>query len=251
MIIEFEAIYTIWLREIKRYLRAKERIASSLAMPIFWFLIFGSGMNIAMRMAANEIKYSDYIAPGIIAMALLFTSISSGVSVIWDREFGFLKEMLVAPISRTSIVIGKSLGGATTALIQGLMIIGLSALFGVKFSFLSLIMLLPVMLLISIGFVNLGLIIASFMETIEGFQLIMNFVVMPLFFLSGALFPIENLPGALKALTFIDPLTYGVELMRNIVIGISYLPIYISLSVVIAFTFATSIIGALAFNKKQ
>ncbi len=208
-------------------------------------------MNIAMRMAANEIKYSDYIAPGIIAMALLFTSISSGVSVIWDREFGFLKEMLVAPISRTSIVIGKSLGGATTALIQGLMIIGLSALFGVKFSFLSLIMLLPVMLLISIGFVNLGLIIASFMETIEGFQLIMNFVVMPLFFLSGALFPIENLPGALKALTFIDPLTYGVELMRNIVIGISYLPIYISLSVVIAFTFATSIIGALAFNKKQ
>ncbi|MBU5689495.1 MAG: ABC transporter permease [Candidatus Aenigmarchaeota archaeon] len=248
---ELEAIYTIWLREIKRYLRAKERIISSLAMPIFWFLIFGSGMNIAMRLANTEVKYSDYIAPGIIAMALLFTSVSSGVSVIWDREFGFLKEMLVAPISRTSIVIGKSLGGATTALLQGLMIIGLSALFGVKFSLFSLVSLLPLMLLISIGFVNLGLIIASLMETIEGFQLIMNFVVMPLFFLSGALFPIDNLPYFLKIISLIDPLTYGVDAMRYIVLGASHLPFSISLSIITIFVFITSIIGAWVFNKKQ
>ncbi|MEM5801369.1 MAG: ABC transporter permease [Candidatus Aenigmatarchaeota archaeon] len=248
---ELEAIYTIWLREIKRYLRAKERIISSLAMPIFWFLIFGSGMNIAMRLANAEVKYSDYIAPGIIAMALLFTSVSSGVSVIWDREFGFLKEMLVAPISRTSIVIGKSLGGATTALLQGLMIIGLSALFGVKFSLFSLISLLPLMLLISIGFVNLGLIIASLMETIEGFQLIMNFVVMPLFFLSGALFPIDNLPYFLKIISLIDPLTYGVDAMRYIVLGASHLPFSISLSIITIFVFITSIMGAWVFNKKQ
>ncbi|MFH8080817.1 MAG: ABC transporter permease [Candidatus Aenigmatarchaeota archaeon] len=248
---ELEAIYTIWLREVKRYLRAKERIISSLAMPIFWFLIFGSGMNIAMRLANAEVKYSDYIAPGIIAMALLFTSVSSGVSVIWDREFGFLKEMLVAPISRTIIVIGKSLGGATTALLQGLMIIGLSALFGVKFSLLSLVILLPVMLLISIGFVCFGLIIGSLMETLEGFQLIMNFVVMPLFFLSGVLFPIENLPYFLKVLSFLDPLTYGVDVMRNIVIGVSHLPIYISFTVIFLFTLTTSIIASLIFDKKQ
>lgn len=248
---ELEAIYTIWLREVKRYLRAKERIISSLAMPIFWFLIFGSGMNIAMLLANAEVKYSDYIAPGIIAMALLFTSVSSGVSVIWDREFGFLKEMLVAPISRTIIVIGKSLGGATTALLQGLMIIGLSALFGVKFSLLSLVILLPVMLLISIGFVCFGLIIGSLMETLEGFQLIMNFVVMPLFFLSGVLFPIENLPYFLKVLSFLDPLTYGVDVMRNIVIGVSHLPIYISFTVIFLFTLTTSIIASLIFDKKQ
>ncbi|MEM5799324.1 MAG: ABC transporter permease [Candidatus Aenigmatarchaeota archaeon] len=248
---ELEAIYTIWLREIKRYLRAKERIISSLAIPIFWFLIFGSGMNIAMRLANVEVKYSDYIAPGIIAMALLFTSVSSGVSVIWDREFGFLKEMLVAPISRTSIVIGKSLGGATTALLQGLMIIGLSALFGVKFSLFSLFMLLPIMLLISIGFVNLGLIIGSLMETIEGFQLIMNFVVMPLFFLSGALFPIDNLPYFLKIISLIDPLTYGVDAMRYIVLGTSHLPLLVCLPIMIIFPFITNIIGVWAFNKKQ
>ncbi|MEM5777221.1 MAG: ABC transporter permease [Candidatus Aenigmatarchaeota archaeon] len=248
---ELEAMYTIWLREIKRYLRAKERIISSLAMPIFWFLIFGSGMNIAMRLANAEVKYSDYIAPGIIAMALLFTSVSSGVSVIWDREFGFLKEMLVAPISRKSIVIGKSLGGATTALLQGLMIIGLSALFGVKFSLFSLVILLPVMLLISIGFVSVGLIIGSLMETLEGFQLIMNFVVMPLFFLSGALFPIENLPSFLRVLSFLDPLTYGVDMMRNIIIGVSHLPVYISFTVIFLFTLTNSIIASLIFDKKQ
>lgn len=248
---ELEAIYTIWLREIKRYLRAKERIISSLAMPIFWFLIFGSGMNIAMRLANTEVKYSDYIAPGIIAMALLFTSVSSGVSVIWDREFGFLKEILVAPISRTSIVIGKSLGGATTALLQGLMIIALSALFGVKFSLFSLVILLPVMLLISVGFVNLGLIIGSLMETLEGFQLVMNFFVMPLFFLSGALFPIENLPYFLKFLSLLDPLTYGVDLMRNVIIGTSHLSIYFSLVVVFLFTLISGIIGTWVFNKKQ
>jgi ABC-2 type transport system permease protein len=248
---ELEAIYTIWLREIKRYLRAKERIASSLAMPIFWFLIFGSGMNIAMKLTDAEVKYSDYIAPGIIAMALLFTSISSGVSVIWDREFGFLKEMLVAPISRTSIVVGKSLGGATTALIQGLMIIGLSVIFGVKFSLSSLLILLPLMLIISVGFVNLGLIIGSLMETLEGFQLIMNFVVMPLFFLSGALFPIGNLPYVLRILSFLDPLTYGVEAMRSVVLGVSYLPLSISLLVIFVFAVLTSILGSIVFNIKQ
>ena len=248
---EIEAIYTIWLREIKRYLRAKERIISSLAMPIFWFLIFGSGMNMALRLKDAEVQYSDYIAPGIIAMALLFTSVSSGVSVIWDREFGFLKEMLFAPISRTSIVVGKSLGGATTALIQGLLILGLSALFGVKFSLSSILMLLPLMLLISIGFVNLGLIIGSLMETLEGFQLIMNFVVMPLFFLSGALFPIVNLPHALRVLSLLDPLTYGVEAMRKVVLGVSYLPIHLSLFVVFVFTALTSILGSIAFSRKQ
>ena len=248
---ELEAVYTIWLREIKRYLRAKERIASSLAMPIFWFLIFGSGMNVALRLADTEVSYSDYIAPGIIAMALLFTSVSSGVSVIWDREFGFLKEMLVAPISRTSIVIGKSLGGATTALMQGLMIIALSAMFGVDFSLSSILLMLPLMLLISIGFVNLGLIIGSLMETLEGFQLIMNFVVMPLFFLSGALFPIGNLPYALRVLSLLDPLTYGVEAMRSVALGVSYLPISISLLVVFQFVVLTSIIGGFVFSRKQ
>jgi ABC-2 type transport system permease protein len=251
MNLEFETIYIVWLREVKRYFRAKERIVSSLAMPLFWFIIFGSGMRYAVQIQNANINYSEFLAPGIIAMALLFTSIFSGVSVIWDREFGFLKEMLVAPVSRLSIVIGRSLGGATTAVIQGMIIMFLSILLGVKISLLSILFLIPLMVIISLGFVSLGITIASLMESIEGFQLIMNFIVMPMFFLSGALFPINNLPDIFKIFVFIDPMTYGVEVLRYATIGFSSIPFYLSLLFVIIFSGLMSFIGSYAFSKRQ
>jgi len=251
MNIEIQAIYTVWLREVKRYLRAKERIAGSLAMPLFWFLIFGTGLGSSIRFIGLNIDYSAFLAPGIIAMTLLFTSIFSGVSVIWDREFGFLKEMLVAPVSRTSIVLGKSLGGATTALIQGTLIMLLSMFLGVRFDLISMIILIPLMIIISLGVVNLGIIIASLMQTVEGFQLIMNFLVMPMFFLSGAIFPISDLPSWLKVFVYIDPMTYGVEALRYVAIGFSTIPIYISLTVILLFSSVTTLIGSYAFSKRH
>jgi ABC-2 type transport system permease protein len=250
MNIEFEAVYIVWLREVKKYFRAKERIVSSLAMPIFWFLIFGMGMGSAFNFGTN-MSYSAFLAPGIVAMSLLFTSIFSGISVIWDREFGFLKEMLVAPVSRLSIVIGRSLGGATTALIQGLLMLILSIVLGVKISLISILLMIPLMILISIGFVSLGITIASLMETPEGFQLIMNFLVMPMFFLSGALFPINNLSTIFKIFVYIDPMTYGVETLRFVATGFSSIPFYISLSFIIIFSSITSLIGSYTFSRRK
>jgi ABC-2 type transport system permease protein len=251
MKIEYEAIYTVWLREVKKYFRQRERLISSLAQPIFFFLVFGLGLGPSFNLGLG-ISYTEFLAPGIIAMSLLFTSLFSGVSVIWDREFGFLKEMLVAPVSRVSIVIGRSIGGATTALIQGTIILALAAvLLGAKISLMSAIILLPIMAVISVGFVSLGITIASLMESIEGFQLIMNFLVLPMFFLSGALFPLNNLPGAFKAVVYIDPMTYGVEIMRFVYTGFSSIPPYITLAYVILFAVATSLIGSYAFSRRK
>ncbi len=249
MNLELETVYVVWLREVKKYFRAKERIVSSLMMPLFWFLIFGSGMGLSTQISG--VNYSEFIAPGIIAMALLFTSIFSGISVIWDREFGFLKEMLVAPTSRLAIVVGRSLGGATTALMQGTIIMLLSVLLGVNISFTSMLLMLPLMLLVSIGFVSLGITIASVMESTEGFQMIVNFIVMPMFFLSGALFPIGNLPDILKILVYIDPMTYGVEAMRHVAIAVSEIPFHLSLLGVAVFSVATSLIGSYTFSRRK
>ncbi|MFH1106062.1 MAG: ABC transporter permease [Candidatus Aenigmatarchaeota archaeon] len=249
MNLELETIYVVWLREVKKYFRAKERIVSSLMMPLFWFLIFGSGVGMSTQIPG--VNYSEFIAPGIIAMALLFTSIFSGISVIWDREFGFLKEMLVAPTSRLAIVVGRSLGGATTALMQGTIIMLLSVLLGVNINPASMLLMLPLMLLVSIGFVSLGITIASVMESTEGFQMIVNFIVMPMFFLSGALFPIGNLPGILKILVYVDPMTYGVEAMRHVAIGIAEIPFHLSLLGVAVFSVATSLIGSYTFSRRK
>lgn len=248
---EIEAIYVIWLREIKRYLRAKERIVTSLMMPIFWFLVFGLGLGRAIQFTGLDVSYFSFVSPGIVVMSLLFTSIFSGVSVIWDREFGFLKEILVAPISRLSIVVSRSLGGATTAFIQGLMILAMSAILGISITPQMLLLILPLMILISLGFVGLGLTIGSLMDTTEGFQLIMNFLVMPMFFLSGSLFPLNSLPVWIRWVSLVDPVTYGVETTRYIMTGISSFDPLISLFIVIVFTVAMSIISAIAFGRRK
>lgn len=251
MNMEMEAVYTIWLREFKIYLRAKERIIGSLAMPLLWFLIFGMGLGSSISFTGVDVNYFSFIVPGIIAMTILFTSLFSGVSVIWDREFGFMKEMLVAPISRTSIVIGKALGGATTTLIQCTLIIVLAVVLGWDISLLNALMLIPLIVIISIGFVSLGITMASIMKSTEGFQMIMNFIVMPMFFLSGALFPINSLPKWLRVITYVDPMMYGVEALRFISTGFSSFNILISFVFIILFSSAMSLLGAYTFSRRE
>jgi ABC-2 type transport system permease protein len=255
---ELEAVYTVWLREMIRYFRAKERILSSLAMPIFWLLVFGS--SIRAPVFGGEIDYTSFIAPGVIVMTIMFTSMHSGISVIWDRELGFMKEMLVAPVSRISIVIGKSLGGATTALIQGtiilLLIFGIQNLSGEYFSGVridisSFLIGLPLMVLIGLGLVGIGVAIASLLDTLEGFGMIMNFVIMPMFFLSGALFPINNLPEWFRVITYIDPVTYGVESLRFVMTGFSSINVILSFTVVLAFTCSMLLVATHLFNKRS
>ncbi len=245
-----DAIYILWLREVKRFIRSKSRIIGSLAFPTLILIIIGTGLNSVFTM--GKLSYIEFIAPGMIGMVLLFSSISFGIMVIWDRQFGFLKEMLVAPISRTSIVVGKALGGVTTSMFQALLFLIVCFAIGIKIpSPLMLLLLFLVMILIAVGFVLVGIAFSSRMKDFHGFSLIMNFVVMPIFFLSGAFFPLDKLPEWLKWFVYIDPLTYGVDALRFCMVNTSSFPIWINLLALIVFGLVATIIGTLLFKTTQ
>lgn len=212
------AIYILWLRQIKRYFRSKSRIVGSLGQPILFLVALGYGLN-SVFAASGQGNYIQFLAPGIIGMSILFTAIFSGIEIIWDRQFGFLKETLVAPVSRFTIMFGRTLGGATTASLQGILVLVISLFIGFHPNWAGLIPALIIMVLIALVFTALGTAIASRLEDMQGFQLIMNFLVMPIFFLSGALFPLTNLPAALAVLTSLDPLSYGIDGLRNALIA--------------------------------
>jgi len=252
-------VYTIWLREMLRYVRSKSRIISSLAMPIIWLALLGTALGTMVEnspLLPPDMNYVQYIAPGIIGMTILFTSIFAGISIIFDREFGFLKEILVAPVSRLSIVLGKALGGTTTAMIQGMIMFFFAILLGVRFTSelgfgIGFIAAIVFMFLIGLSFVSLGIAIASKIESHEGFQMIMSFLIMPMFFLSGALYPIKTLPGWLKILTYIDPLTYGIDGLRYSIQGssVAQFHILLDLGVLSGFCLFTLLLSAYLFKK--
>lgn len=215
------AIYTIWYRDTLRLLRERNRIIGMLGQPLIYFLIVGQGISSAMGFRGAppglNISYLQFMYPGILAMSVLFTSISSGISIIWDREFGFLKEVLVAPVPRWATAIGKALGGSTMAMAQAVILLLLAPLAQVSLDFITVAQLLAILFLISLALTFFGITIASYMETMEGFQMIMNFLIMPLYFLSGAMFPIQSVPAWMASLMRLDPLTYGVDALRLLV----------------------------------
>ncbi len=245
------AVDTLWLRTIIRYFRSKSRIIESLATPLFFLLILGFGLNSVSTIPGTGHSFIIFLIPGIITMAVLFTSVFSGIQIIWDRHFGFLKETLIAPVSRNSIMIGQTLGGATTAIIEGMIILVLSLFIVGSFpSVLGFLIAISFMVLISISFSSLGIAIASRMEDMYGFQMIMNFLIMPIFFLSGALFPLTNAPTVLKAIAYVNPLTYGVEGIRYGFLGVvpAINPL-ISFAVLTGFCIIMVFLGGYLFNK--
>jgi len=246
---ELTAIFFLWKRELIRFFRAKSRIIGSIGMPFFFLAILGTGLNAAFSMPGMQGNYLAFITPGILAMVLLFGSITSGITVLMDRQFGFLKETLVAPVKRSSIIVGKALGGATTAIVQGIIMLGIALLLGVSMQFSSFLLVLALMFIISIAFVSLGIAIASLMEDMHGFQLIMNFLIMPMFFLSGGLFPLSKAPDIVRAISYIDPLTYGVETLRFALLGQSSMPFLLSFGVLIGFLLASLTAAAYLFGK--
>ncbi|MCK9150530.1 ABC transporter permease [Methanobacterium alcaliphilum] len=248
---ELEGIYTIWLRETKRFFRYKSRIVTSVVTPLLWLIIFGTGLGAAIRFGAMAGGYKAFIYPGIIGQTILFTSIFSGLSVIMDRQYGFLKEILVAPISRPSIVMGKALGISTAAVIQSAILLALSFIVGVSMDPLTFILCMLIALIMSVGLGGLGLVIAAFTESMEGFNLIMSFIVLPMFLLSGALFPITGLPQWLQAAVYINPLTYGVDALRYVTLGESALPLGLSFLVMMFFAVLMICVSALLFIKKE
>lgn len=245
------AIYILWLRELKRYFRSRSQIVASLGQPLLYLLALGFGLGPIFRKAGNG-SYIQFVSPGVIGMTVLFSSIFSGLGLLWDRQFGFLKETLVAPVSRTTIMLGKTLGGATVAMLQGLLVVVVCLLVGFRPQHLSDIPIAFVfMLLIAIVFASLGMAIGSRLENMQGFQLIMNFLVMPIFFLSGALYPLTNLPKALGLITMVDPLSYGIDGLRGTLLGLSHFGAATDATVLCVVALVLVFIGARLFSRIQ
>ncbi len=244
-------IYIIWLRQIKRYLRSRSRIIGSLAQPMLFLVALGYGFGSVFQ-KAGEGNYLEFLAPGIIGMSIIFTAIFSGIEIIWDRQFGFLKEMMVAPVSRLKIMIGRTVGGATVATMQGLLVLFISLFFGFHpYSWVGILPLILVMFLVALLFTALGTMIASLLDDMQGFQLIMNFLVMPLFFLSGALFPLEGLPAALAVITRLDPLSYGIDAFRALLINSTHYGLMTDIAVLSVITAIFLWLGSYFFKKIQ
>lgn len=242
-------IYILWLRQLKRYFRSKSRIIGALGQPLLFLFALGFGMGPVFE-RAGEGNYLQFLVSGIISMTVLFTSMFNGIEIIWDRQFGFLKETLVAPVSRVKIMIGRTLGGATIAVLQGSLVLAISFLGGFRLN--SPVALLPalvLMFLMAILFAALGTAVASLMEDMQGFQLIMNFLIMPLFFLSGALFPLRDLPAAIGTIVRLNPLSYGVDGLRGLLIGQAELGIGLSFAVLSVSSLVMVSIGGYLFSR--
>jgi len=245
---DFDAISMIWLRDLIRHLRDRVRLLGSISRPILWLLVMGTGLRAVFNV--QGITYTHFIFPGIIAMNLIFAAMQSTISIIWDREFGFLKEILVAPISRTSIVLGKTLSGSTIAFIEGVIVLVFVPLIKINIPIRHLVLLLPLMFFVAFVCTTVGIVIAARMTSFEGFGVISNFVIMPMFFLSGAMFPIDNLPHWISFVVRINPLTYGVDLLRRVTLGINVFPLRTDILLLLIFAFIMLNIGIIEFNVK-
>src|SRR5438477_12114831 len=223
------AVYIIWYRDILRYWRDRWRLVASLAQPLLFLVVFGSGLSSSLGSGSlfgsrSGLSYIQFVYPGIIGMSILFTASFGAMSIVWDREFGFLKEVLVAPIDRWAVAIGKALGGTTQAMIQGLILLVLAPFVGVKLSLLTVVEIVPLAAVLAFGLSAFGVMLASMMKSLQGFQVVMNFLMMPMFFLSGALLPLPNLPGWMTFVTRIDPASYGIDPLRRVILSNSGLP---------------------------
>ena len=242
-------IYILWLRALKHWIRSPAQIVASFGQPLLYLVALGYGLGSVFAKAGNG-SYLQFLAPGVIAMTVLFSGAFSGIGLIWDRQFGFLKETLVAPVPRLQVMIGRTLGGATVAMAQGLLVFILCVAFGFRPTTIAAVPVFVLILaLIAIVFCAFGTAIGSRMESMQAFPIIMNFVMMPLFFLSGALFPLQGLPVALRAIVNLNPLSYGVDGLRGSLIGASHfgLPWDIGVLAVVAVAFMA--LGAWSFSK--
>ena len=265
------AIYIVWWRDIIRYWRDRARVGASLAQPLLYLVIFGTGLASSLgggfgsSAGAAGVSYTTFIFPGVISMSVLFTSIFGAMSIVWDREFGFLKEVLVAPIDRWAVAIGKSLGGTTQAMIQGLILLVLAPFVGVTLSPAVVLEIVVLTFVLAFGLSAMGVALASYMRSMQGFQVVMNFLMMPMFFLSGALFPLVGLPSWMTVLTRLNPASYGIDPIRRTLLGSSgfpverfainifdrTLPIAVEAAIVLAFGLVMLAVAVRAFQRRD
>ena len=249
---ELEAIYVMWLRQMKRFFRSKSRLVVTIVQPLFFLFILGTGFSRLSLPGLGGASYIHFFAPGIVTMSIIFSSMFTGISVLWDKQFGFLQEVLVAPISRFTIVVGRTLGGATISLFQGLIILAIAILLGTPISSaFGLILTIVFMILGAFTAVGFGLILASKMNDFQSFPLIMNLVIMPLLFLSSAFFPVDTIP-AMQTIAYLNPLFYIVDGIRGSLLGTAYVnePI-INFIVVLLICITMLGIGSYFFSKSE
>ena len=252
---EFNAIYVIVAREFKKFIRERSRLFSAIARPLLWLFIVGAGMS---RLVPREtgVPYTQFIFPGIIGMTILFSSMFSSISIIWDKEFGFMKEILVAPVSRLSIVVGKALSGTIVSTIQAVIILAFFPIIGFKLGLLQVISIVVICASVSFCISSFGIVLATFYESYESFSVIMNFIIMPMFFLSGAMYPVKSLPAVLKIAAKLNPLTYGIDAIKHAIFPLEAghmgpdFSITTSASVIILTSVVFVFIAAKAFERK-
>lgn len=245
-----DVIGMLWLRQLKRFARSRARVVGALGQPLLFLVALGFGFGPIFQRAGQG-NYIQFLAPGVVCMTILFTAIFNGIELIWDRQFGFLKETLVAPVSRLTIMIGRTLGGATVAVIQGLVVTVACIVVGFRPAWSSAPEAFVIMLLVALMFTAFGTAVASVMEDFQGFQLVMNFVVMPTFFLSGALFPLSSVPRALGMIAAVDPLTYGVDGLRSSLTGVAHFSVPLDFAVLSVLTALLLFAGAYLFSRIQ
>jgi len=253
---EFNAIYVIVAREFKKFIRERSRLFSAIARPLLWLFIVGAGMS-RLVPRTSGVPYTQFIFPGIIGMTILFSSIFSSISIIWDKEFGFMKEILVAPVSRLSIVVGKALSGTIVSTIQAVIILALFPVIGFKLTLLQIVAVILVSTFTSFCISAFGIVLATFYESYESFSVIMNFIIMPMFFLSGAMYPVRLLPHTLRLVAQLNPLTYGIDAMKHAIfphetgpMGPDF-PLVADAAVIIIISVLFVLVAARAFERKK
>ncbi|HUI44798.1 MAG TPA: ABC transporter permease [Nitrospirota bacterium] len=254
--IQVRPIYVICLREFKKFFREKSRLFGTLARPVLWLFVVGNGMSSLIRPRIG-FSYLQFIFPGMIGMTILFSSIFSSISIVWDREFGFMKEMLVAPISRLSIVVGKAISGTLISVAQAIIILLLTPFLGLHLTWMQFLEVVAMSTLVSFCITSLGILIAARLTSFDGFNIIMNFLVMPMLFLSGAMYPVTSMPNALHLLTLINPLTYGIDALKHVLLrngapplGQEF-PLSLDLFIVSSLSVIMLALAALSFSKKE
>lgn len=253
--LSYKAIYVIVLREFKRFFRQKGRLVTTMARPLIWLVIVGTGFTSLIDVSAGA-HYIQFILPGILGMTILFSSVFSTISVVWDREFGFLREMLVAPVSRVTIVFGKLLSGTALSVFQGTVLLFIAPLLKLDIGPYDFLVMVPLMFFVALAITSLGLLVASFLTSLEGFNVIMNFIILPMFFLSGALYPVGALPEPIRLLTYVNPLCYGVDSFKHVLLPTggrlaAEMPLAVDVAFVVAFAVVMTLGAAYVFEKRK
>jgi ABC-2 type transport system permease protein len=253
---EFNAIYVLVAREFKKFIRERSRLVSAIARPLLWLFLVGAGMS-RLVSPTGGMTYTQFIFPGILGMTILFSSIFSSISIIWDKEFGFFKEILAAPVSRLSIVIGKGLSGTVVSTIQAVIVLLLFPVLGLKLGLVQIFEVLIIAIAVSFCISTFGILLATFYESYESFSVIMNFIVMPMFFLSGAMYPVKLLPKPLALAAKLNPLTYGIDALKNAIFPVEEGPmsadfsLVTDMTIILILSFAFVVIAARLFERKK